>query len=284
MTKPIKITIRGVSHQDVDAPSVDDLLSQMQNIVALLHGVDNALNTKEQRAIVWRITDMSKNSPLMVELTPYSKDYGVNIDGHARKVVRSAIKGIGSVKTGTPPDFFNDALIKKAKGLYKNVTNGLAQTRIDCSAYDTQGIEIDREAGQEFTRHEATLLPDHSFAYRELGSLEGYIAKVELDGFKRPIVWLRSRLDGQMVKCVSELGNLDRIGHLEVKDVISGLRVRILGMIYYKSHDQITKIEVEDVDVFAADSELPDVSDAISPGFTGGLDAVAYLETLREHE
>lgn len=118
-------------------------------------------------------------------------------------------------------------------------------------------------------------------AHKELGSIEGFITGIEIDGFNRPIIRLRSRLDGQEVKCVSNGHGLDRIGHIEVGEVLKGLRVRVYGLLNYKDLEQILSMEVERVHVFEPDSELPEPDSIVSPNFTEGKEAVAYLETLR---
>jgi len=117
-------------------------------------------------------------------------------------------------------------------------------------------------------------------AHRELGSLEGYISKVEFDGFGRPLVWLKSRLDGQLVKCIADDKGLDRIGHFEVSEILKGMRVRVHGLLNYKDLEHVASIEVEGVHVFEADENLPDHNKIVSPGFTNGLEASEYLERL----
>ncbi len=53
-------------------------------------------------------------------------------------------------------------------------------------------------------------------------------------------------------------------------------------MMNYKDLEQIANIEVDGVHVFEPDKELPDMDAIVSPGFTGGIEASAYLEALRE--
>lgn len=71
-------------------------------------------------------------------------------------------------------------------------------------------------------------------AYHQIGSVEGYITKVDLDGRNGPIIWLRSRIDGQSVKCVIKGKAHDVITHYEAGEGLRGLRVQLFGMIHYK--------------------------------------------------
>ncbi|MGI9250880.1 MAG: hypothetical protein ACR2PR_06745 [Pseudohongiellaceae bacterium] len=118
--------------------------------------------------------------------------------------------------------------------------------------------------------------------YKELGSLEGTITKVELDGHNRPLIWLRSRLNGEIVKCIVTDNGLETIAHLKVIEVLQGIRVSVHGLLYYKSLGQISYIETEAIHIFKPDSELPDATEIVSPNFTEGVESSAYLRALRE--
>lgn len=284
MGKPIKIIVRGADNQGDDAPTVEDLLSQIQDFVAVLHSVESALADDGKDEIVWRVTNATKNSPLTFEVTPYPKTHAMNVDQRAAKVVSATAKGLEQISTtGERPMYFSDQAIDRTKRVYARVTNGLGATRVDFSAYDAApDLDVDRQSAKKSIDRIVELRAPLPIAHREIGSLEGYVAKVELDGFQRPIVWLRSRLDGQIVKCVASDGGLDRIGHFEVMEVLKGKRVRVHGLLHYKSLEQISSIDVEGVHVFEADSELPEADAIVAPGFTGGVESSAYLEALRQ--
>ncbi|MGI9251731.1 MAG: hypothetical protein ACR2PR_11135 [Pseudohongiellaceae bacterium] len=127
------------------------------------------------------------------------------------------------------------------------------------------------------------LITPHPMHHKELGSLEGTITKIGLDTQNRPLVWLRSRLDGAIVKCIVTDKGLETIAHLEV-EVLLGIRVRVHGLLHYKSLKEISKIEVDGIHIFKPDSELPNAADIVSPNFTEGVEASAYLKALREND
>lgn len=284
MAKPIRIIVRGADNRGDDAPTVEDLLEQIQDFVAVLHSVESAVADDGKEEIVWRVTDATRNSPLTFEVTPYPKTHAMNIDRRAMEVVTATAKGLKQIATtGGRPMYFSDQAIDRAERVYARVTNGLAETNVDFSAYDAApNLEVNRDSARSSISHIEEFRTPTPVAHREIGSLEGFVAKVELDGFQRPIVWLRSRLDGQIVKCVASDGGLDRIGHFEVMEVLKGKRVRVHGLLHYKSLEQIASIEVEGVHVFEADTELPDAASIVSPGFTKGVEPSAYLEALRQ--
>ena len=284
MTKPIKIIVRGTDNRGDDAPMVEDVLAQIQDFVSILHEIESNVSEDGKKEIVWRLTGVTKSSPITFEVTPYPKYHAMNIDRRASKVVQATANGFDQITTsGNWPMNFTDQIFKNVEQLFRRVTEGLDETRIDFSDYMyTPSLNISKKDAYNFIERIAELR-HHPIAHKEIGSLEGFVNKVELDEFNRPIVWLRSRLDRQIVKCVARDSGFDHIGHIEVIKFLSGLRIRVSGHLNYKSLEQISFIEVEDVHVFESDDELPDSSAIIAPNFTNGLESNAYLKALREN-
>lgn len=287
MTNPIRITIKGNDAGYDDAPTVDDLLSQIQDFVALLSGVEEAIATSgkaEGKAqLVWRVTDVTKNSPITFEVTPYPETFGQNVEYRADQVAVAAAKGLSQISEGTDrPDYFTDKVIDKAERINQRVTNGLEDTKIDFCGYDdTPEFSLTREIAVRSIENIDLIRSPGPNKYRELGSIEGFIARIEIDGYGRPLIWLRSRLDRQFFKCISGEHSLDRIGHYEVSKVLKGMRVRVHGLVHYKGLQQIDKIEVDNVHVYPLDSELPTSADILAPNFTDGVESSDFLEVLR---
>ena len=181
------------------------------------------------------------------------------------------------------PLHFTDDVVSKAEQINVRVSNGLSETRIDFSNYNAAyQVYVTPSVALQTINHIAKLKEPAPIKHRELGSVEGFIARVELDRFNRPIVWIRSRLDSQFVKCVSDKHGLERIGHFEVAEVLKGLRVRVIGLIHYKDIEHIERIEVESVQVYEPDHKLPVSASIVSPDFTSGVEASVYLDTVRE--
>lgn len=286
MAKPIKITIRGTDNRGNDAPTVEDLLSQIQDFVSLLHGVEGAIAQNGTVEIDWRVTNASKNSPLTIEVTPFPRNFAMNIDGRAAQVVLATSRGIDALASGSErPMYFSDTLIGRAERMFERVTNGLAETLVDTSEYESvDSIRVSRELAGAAIKNLSEIRAPKAIEYRELGSVEGYITKIELDGYNRPLVWLKHRLDGQTVKCVTKGHALDSIGHYEVAEVLKGLRVQIFGLINYKDLEKISSVDADAIHVFASDKELPDMEDIVAPDFTKGIEASEYLRIIREDD
>ena len=284
MAHPIEITIKGTDTDGEDAPTVEDLLSQIQDLVFILHGVERAVAEDGREELVWRVTNATTNSPITFEVTPFPKTLGINIDRRAATVVGATAKGLVQIsECSDRPLHFTDDVIEKAEKVNNRVFNGLSETIIYFTHYqDLEPIRVTQGIAKRVIDNIASFREPALQKHRELGSIEGFIARVELDGYGRPLIWIRSRLDSQLIKCISSDGGLNRIGHFEVAEVLKGLRVRVFGVIKYKHIEQVENIEAESVQVFAADHDLPDSDSIVSPNFTSGIESSAYLKALRE--
>ena len=284
MAQPIEIAIKGTDVDGEDAPTVEDLLGQIQDFVFILHGVERAVAADGREELVWRVTNATKNSPITFEVTPFPRTHGMNIDRRAATVVGATARGLSQIaECRDRPPYFTDDIIEKAERINNRVLNDLSGTNIDFSNYDDTGqIRVTQDIARRAIDHIAGFREPAPAKHRELGSIEGFIARVEVDGYGRPLVWIRSRLDNQLIKCISNDGGLDRIGHYEVAEVLRGLRVRVFGTIRYKNIERVESIDVEGVQVFATDNELPDSASIVSPNFTSGVESSAYLRALRE--
>ena len=94
MAKPITITVKGTDVDGDDAPTVEDLLAQIQDLIGVLKGVEEAVADDGKREIVWRVTNVTRNSPLRFEITPYAKNHAMNIDRRAERVVATTATGL----------------------------------------------------------------------------------------------------------------------------------------------------------------------------------------------
>ena len=99
MAQPIKISVKGTDTEGegVDAPTVEDLLSQVQDFVSILRGVEKAVAIDGKEHLVWRVTDATRNSPITFEVTPFPRTHGMNIDSRAAAVVSAAANGLAQI-------------------------------------------------------------------------------------------------------------------------------------------------------------------------------------------
>ncbi len=284
MTSPIHIIISG-HNAETDAPTVDDLVGQVGDHVSIMRAVEEALADDGTSEIEWRVTNAKKTSPLELEITPFPRRHGVDIEQRVHRVKEHTAGGLALLAVNAErPSFFNDPVLEKVERLFQRVTNGLSLTKVDYGPEIQNTVEITpRIARAAISNISAVRVPKEK-PYRELGSVEGFLKGIDRDGFGRAIVYVKLRLDGEIVKClVSEIAESEVERH-QIGDVWKNRRVRVAGTIYYKSIGRISKVDADVVQFLRRRDELPSSSDIINKDFTGGLASAEYLEKLRNGE
>ena len=279
----LRIDITG-SDPDSDAPSVDDLVGQLSNVLDLLREVERAVALPgEQDELVWRVVNATRKSPLAVEIAAYPKRFGTNITRREKAVRETTSRGLAQLRnTGERPTYFSDVALKKAEGLFERVLQGLGETRLEFSGGLPQ-LDITRAVAAAATENMLRAAKPADKPYRELGSIEGFLSKIEKDGWGRPILWFRARITDDTVKCVLKSRALQEVRRLTAGSVIDGERALITGVLYYKGIGRLASVDAEDLYIYAADQAVK-LSDIVDPNFTGGVRSEDYLEELRRAE
>lgn len=281
MASPIKLIIKASQTAGTDAPTVEDLLGQIRDFVDVLKGVEKALDS-DGNQIVWRVTNVAKNSPLCFELTPFSKDAAAFVGDRAARVERATSQGLLALQRGVErPAYFTDDVLPKARKLYERVTNGLSDTKITfANVGDDPPITIDPEIARAVTAAVAAVTARAARPYRELGSLEGFFARAELDGFGRPVLWFRHRIDNVTVKTVATGRAIRQLEETRLGEVWGGARLRVYGTIHYKDLGVIDHVNADFLEV-VEESGLPGIGDIVDDNFTDGLTTEEFLREAR---
>jgi len=283
MAKPVTITIRGPEDGKADAPSVDDLLGQIKDLVEVLRGVERATEAGGKNELEWRVTDARMNSPISLELTPFGHGPKEAIFARIERVERATAYGFRQMRAGhVQPPFFNNETLGRARKMHARVLNGLSDTSLAFDiSIDPKPLIIDPKAARKVERAIQSAVAEVSAPYREFGSVEGYVTKPELDGHNRAILRFRSRLGGNEVKAYASGDAFHQVEALRLSDVWHGVRVRVYGTIHYKSLGVIEVINATGMEVLDRDP-LPSMDDILDPNFSGGLTTEKYLRELRE--
>lgn len=284
MGKPVRVTIKGPDDDRINAPTVDDLLGQIRDLVDVLRAVERAAEPGAGE-LVWHVTDAKRNNPLSFELTPYGRGPAALVAARVERVERIVSDGFIALRSGDPnPPYFTEEIVKKARKIHERVLNGLTNTIIDFEPdIQAEPLVIDPPAARDLERTMERAKAAASFPYRELGSIEGFVTKPELDGFERAILRFRARLDGTEVKAYASGRAFHQVEELRLSDIWHGVRVRVYGTINYKSLgviDCINASSIEVMDTFA----LPGIDDIIDPNFTGSLTTEEFLRELRRDD
>jgi len=272
--------MKGSDASGTDAPTVDDLLGQVQDFVEMLRGVEDAV-TDDGKVLVWRVTDVTMNSPISIEVTPFSPNPAIFADSRAVVVQDAVRKGFSALAAGElRPAYFTDDVLPSAQRIYGRILNGLAETTIDFeSDEETPPVEISREIARVVTTAAAAARPIH-IPYRELGSIEGFISTAERDGYGRGVLRFRSRLDGAIVKAVATGEAFQQLEKFRLGEVWDGVRVRVYGVLRYRDFGDLESVDATGIEVLDQ-AHLPSAADIIDPDFTGGRRTEDYLEAMR---
>lgn len=279
--RPIRFVV-SASDVETDAPTVADLLGQLQDVVGLLQDVEMAIAQDGDAEIEWRVTDARRSSPLAIEISPFPIRHGMNIDGRVREVREHAARGmLALAEKGERPTYFGDATLKRAERIFERVTNGLAMTAVEFGD-GLPPLALTAETARTAARNTARAQKPEDRPYREIGSVEGFFNAVERDGYGRPLLQLRVRMTGDVVKCIVRGAALDQVAQRQIGEVWRPRqRLLVSGTIYYKALGRVSQIEADDLMLLRSGPDLPQVDDIIDPNFTGGMRTEDYLEEVR---
>lgn len=291
MAGGIKLEMNGSENFGDGAPKVGDVLSQVRDILEILKGVENAVADERGvagDAIGWHITGAAKNSPFVLELTPRPRKDAMDIVWMTSLVVPAAMEGIRFLmEAGNLPPYFSGDMVEKTRRICRRVTNGLDTTIMDAPTYaGAPMISITKESARH-ARSNLKRLQIKELVYRqELGTVEGYISKIEREKDGHLIVWLKSRIDGKigkMVKCVGGANAFDGIGDNMVAEVAQGLHVLVSGILKYLKPGKIGVVEAHEIRVFEGNENLSDIWDTVDLNTTGGLNVGEYVGRIRDN-
>ena len=238
-------------------------------------------------AIGWHITGAAKNSPFVLELTPRPRKDAMDIDWMTSLVVPATMEGIRYLmEAGNLPPYFCGDMVEKTRRICRRVTNGLDTTIMDAPSYaGAPIISITKESARQ-ARSNLKRLQIKELVYRqELGTVEGYISKIERENDGHLIVWLKSRIDGKIgkiVKCVGGATAFDGIGDNMVAEVAQGLHVLVYGILKYAKLGKIGVVGANEIRVFEENENLSDICDSVDSNSAGGLKVEEYVARNRD--
>ena len=283
MGKIVKLRISGHGG-DTDAPTVEDALDQMRDLLEVLRGVEEAVAEDGASKIVWRIVSASKSSPLAFEIEAFPKHYGTNIDKRVGVVMTETALGLASLQTNAErPNYFTDKVLVRAHRIFERVTNGLSQS--DANFGDgLPPLMLTPNTARTAARNTYNVLKPADKPYKELGSVEGLFRGAEHDGHGRRIVLVKDRVTGELIKCFVFDTALANVEVRQIKEVWQNQRIQVSGKLHYRARGKLVQIDAYSFRFFRSRSELPQIDDIIDPDFTGGLRSEEYLDRLRSGE
>lgn len=284
IAKPIRIFIGGSQHHGSSTPNASDLIEQIRDFIHVLQAAEVACCGKTE--LRWRVSDASARPSFGIDLTPDSLVDGVDIDHSLHSVIAMVSSTVNhAIATGNFPDSISSTTSSKIDCMIERVASGLDCFDVDFSKYGkVKKICICKRKAREYIEMKRnTQCPLTGPRWRR-GSMEGCTLKIAADMYGQPVLRLRSKLKGYVVKCIDSKGSLDEIGDMKVNDIIEGLRVRVFGQMHYKNLSDIDQIMVDSIYLYPPNSQLPDLLNLKRTNITNGLGAVAFVRRLRDAE
>lgn len=292
--KPITLTLQGPRDSQTSGPSVGALLDQLRSVIGIFQDVEASLLEGERGVIDWRVTAMSKASPCSIEITPYANASkpSRSANGLVENVVEVVATGLQALAKGDDSMAANFPLsaVTRTGQLCGRLRQDLERTAIDFSAYKYKRkrkclpvFVVDRTSRGKLANFVKSTKAEMSRRISELGSLEGDVVGIDFSNPDRSIVKVRSRMDGQIVRCyLQPNSSLGQLGSKTIARLRRGTRVEVYGLIKYGAQDQIKYIVVDEIELIDPVQKYPSAGRVFPPGYTGGLSATEYLAEVRK--
>lgn len=283
MSTTVQLRIAG--RGPADAPLLGDLLDQIQDFFEILNGVAASMAGDDSDHFEWRVVGLSKNSPASITVEALPRPgfpEGANLAARARDQVTIGLKELRV--SDVRPLHFTDNVLEAADRFARRITRSLAETTIETGATETLTLRS-VDAVPVVDNIEAVRTFDPIHPYKELGSFEGYIENVGTDGWGRPYIIIKSRLNEILVKCFL---SGDALAALEMEPVANVVwrqrRVTATGVLKFRSLGRLNQAEIKHLDFADPNEKLPQLKDVIDREFTGGLSSDEFLERIRNGE
>ena len=257
-----KVTLKG--DEANDGLRLSDLIDQLDAIKQVLNHIDKRVSGRKSPGLYYRITALSMNSPVTIEVEAVSKQKNSN---YGPQVVARFGRDIRDVMNGTRPVDADIDLLESYKLLVQPLKKHVSQF-----IFQIEDDQIDIPKSLD-AKVDLILGPDQV----ERGSIVGSLDVLDIHKGKNlfkvyPVVGPSS------VKCHFAKGMF--------KDAVSGIDhfVRIHGELYYKKAEKFPHfMEVERIEVLPEEADLPKLSSmrGMAKDAYDGLSATDYIEKAR---
>ena len=258
-----------------DNLTVEDAMRQVLSVFELLSYNPN----QSGHEVVWKLVEAKTNSPpFSVTAEARSTVPGVNIDQIAKTQKEEFKHSLAEFRSGKAPDRWQDYQAQIiVKDLFERLTHGVkTQIYVDSDSAPILLTEADGRIAEntlvEF------VAPEESKIKSQMGSLEGVLCEVTTY-YGKPAIVIQERKSGQRITCtISDEWNVAHQATFE--DVWKHRRVVVRGLIAYGKSGSIKSVSANIVSLREEHSvEVEEIRDR---NFTNGLNAVEYLNKIRE--
>lgn len=258
----LKVTLKG--DEADDGLRLSDLIDQLDAIKQVLNHIDKRVSGRKSPGLYYRITALSMNSPVTIEVEAVSKQKTQN---YGPQVVSRFGSDIQKVINGQRPKDADIDLLESYKMLVQPQKRHVSQFIFQI---DGEQIDVPRSLDAKI---DLILGPDQV----EQGSIVGSLDVLDIHNGKNlfkvyPVVGPSS------VKC--------HFGKGMFKEAVSGIDhfVEISGELFYKKAEKFPHfMEVDRIEVLPEQSDLPKLSSlrGLAKDAYGGLSSTDYVDKIR---
>ena len=166
----------------------------------------------------------------------------MNIERRTKRLKEQISTGLSALRLKPErPSYFTEPVLEKAEKLFERVTNGLNLTTIELGD-NLPNIEITPPDAKLTARNMTAVRKPKEKPYREIGSVEGTLQRVERDGYGRPLLYVKLKVSGETIKCIAKGSAQSEVEHHKIADIWKNKRVRVFGSIYYRALGQTSRL------------------------------------------
>jgi hypothetical protein len=267
------------------SPDTLEVHDVFQHIIELFQLVSES-DPGNDGDIVWRLVNVSMNSPLTVtaEAVAARPEMNIDVDQIARNQKRNFSSNYAALRSGRIPGAWQSTHNRKiVKNVLDRNLNGIGRTNIDFELPEEEATPIiltpdDAEIAVHTLEIESVDVLGKP--KEQIGSIEGKLVEVTTYYGKPAIRLKERRSDNEVICIVPEEFKHEISDTASIEDVWNGRRVIVRGVITYNDNHTISRISASHIR--AIDAQSFPVEAIQDKTFTNGLSVTEYLEKLRE--
>lgn len=243
-------------------------VSSFANVVTSAVGILRALTESvrpDDGGVKFRITAASMSSPLRLTLEALPTRPEVELPA----IVPAFLAGLRAIESGVvQPAHFTDEALRRAKGLVRPLTDGVAGITFSSPAKRSRPVRVT----QQLAVNVDTLWNRAPKPREAWTQIEGRLEKISVHGESEFFIY--DRLTDDAIRCFFGARDAAELGGLLRR------RIRVTGTARFNAEHRPVSMKVEEYEVVPQRDELPSVADLhrAKLNITGGRDPVDYLE------
>lgn len=257
-----KVTLKG--DEADDGLRLSDLIDQLDAIKQVLNQIDKRVSGRKSPGLYYRITALSMNSPVTLEVEAVSKQKGQN---YGPQVISRFGRDIQEVIGGHRPKDADIDLLESYRALAQPLKKHVSQFIFQINS---EQIDIPKSLDAKV---DVILGPDQI----ERGSITGSLDVLDIHN-GRNLFKVYPVVGPSSVKCHFTKGMF--------REAVAGIDhfVRIHGEVYYKKAEKFPHfMEVDHIEVLPEESDLPKLSSlrGMAKDAFEGLSSADFVEKIR---